>query len=93
LDNIVNFLGKWHLVPENSQYEFGEPPKSGTYKILQKDNTLTFVMNWVNSQGEKQAVEYSEICDGKFYDYPVKEIADEIRLSLKNDALLESEAK
>ncbi len=93
MDNIVNFLAKWHLVPESSHYGFGESQISGNYEIIQYNNILTFVMNWVNSQGEKQAVEYSEICDGKFYDYPVKEIADEIRLSLKNDALLESEAK
>jgi hypothetical protein len=50
-------------------------------------------MNWLGSQGEKQAMEYSEVCAGKFHDYLVKEIADEIRLILKNDTLLESEAK
>lgn len=71
----------------------GEPPQSGTYEILQDGERLTFKMAWVDGQGGAHAMEYLEVCDGTFHDYPVKAIADEICLSLKSEVLLESVAR
>ncbi|HKJ28051.1 MAG TPA: hypothetical protein VJ965_10460 [Anaerolineales bacterium] len=93
MTGIENFLGKWMFIPERAAYEFGPPPKSGTYEILQDGQTLMFNIAWVDDKGEAQAVSYAEVCDGEFHDYPVKQAADEICLSLKHAALLESEAR
>jgi len=93
MKGIDTFLGKWMLNPDRSNYELGEPPQSGTYEILEKDQILTFKMAWKDSAGDHHEMEYSEICDGKFHEYPVKEIADELCLRLKSESLLESIAK
>ncbi len=93
MEDIQRFLGKWSLVSDRSAYDLGEPPQSGTYEILADGRLLTFKMNWVDSQGNERAMDYSEVCDGNFHNYPVKAIADEICLTLRNSDLLESIAK
>lgn len=90
---IERFSGKWTLVSGKAVYELGEPPQSGSYEIIENNGVLTFKMAWVDSKGNSHALEYAEICDGEFHDYPVKEIADEIRLNLTNPDLLESTAR
>ena len=93
MKGIERFLGKWTLESEKAAYELGQPPKSGTYEIINNDGVLTFKMAWVDSNDKSHAMEYAEICDGQFHDYHVKEIADEICLNLANESLLESTAK
>ncbi len=91
--SIDKFLGKWELVAGRSEYELGSPPSSGTYEIIMDGDKLIFRMEWSDSEGKDHEMEYSEVCDGEFHEYPNTEIADEICLSLKHDDLLESSAK
>lgn len=90
---IDKFLGKWELIPGQAKYELGSPPSSGTYEIIADGDTLIFKMVWTDGEGKAHDMAYSEVCDGKFYDYPHTEIAYEICLGLKSDKLLESSAK
>ena len=90
---VDRFLGRWELVPDQSEYDLGSPPASGMYEIIREGDKLTFKMEWMDAEGIEQKMAYSEICDGKFHAYPNTEIADEICLSLKSDHLLESLAK
>ncbi len=87
------FLGKWEFVPDQSTYEMGSPPLSGTYEIVQDGEKLIFKMVWRDVDGESHELAYSEVCDGKFHAYPHSDIADEICLRLKRDDLLTSSAK
>ena len=93
MNNVESFIGKWTLNPEKSQYDLGTPPKSGTYEIIEQDGLLTFKMSWVDASDEKRFMEYTERCDGQFHKYPVKEIADEMRLTLTSPTILESESR
>lgn len=93
MPKIDGFLGSWQMLPEKSNYEMGEPPKSGTYEIVQDGHKLTFIMNWVSAANEAQHMAYSEICDGQFHPYTDAPIADEICLTLQSDTILESIAK
>lgn len=93
MPKIDNFLGKWKMLPEMSVYAAGEPPKSGTYEIVQDGKKLTFIMDWVDAAGEAKHMAYSEICDGQFHPYTDAPIADEICLTLESDHILKSVAK
>lgn len=93
MPKIEGFLGKWQMQPALSNYELSEPPKSGTYEIVQDGNKLAFIMDWVDAASEAQHMAYSEICDGQFHPYTDAPIADEICLTLKSDTQLESVAK
>lgn len=90
---IDGFLGKWQMLPEESDYAAGVPPKSGTYEILRNGDKLTFIMNWVSDTGKSQHMAYSEICDGQFHPYTDAPIADEICLTLQSDTILHSVAR
>jgi len=93
MEIIDNFLGRWALLPEQANYEFGVSPFSGTYEIIKEGETLTFNMDWVDSEGKAQSMSYSEICDGKFHEMKITSIADELCLSLKSSTILQSIAK
>ena len=36
---LYNFLGSWQLFPEKGNYESGDRPKSGIYKIESEEGT------------------------------------------------------
>lgn len=62
---IDNFLGKWILVPEESIYEQGTPPKRATYSF--KTNTgenLIVSINWTDSENKDHEITYEMIPDG-----------------------------
>jgi hypothetical protein len=63
-----HFIASWQLFPEKGTYEKGDRPRSGTYRIFNKeqDPCLHFEMNWVNLQGQAFTAEYSLVPDGQF---------------------------
>ncbi len=93
MSGIDNFLGKWSLVPEKSDYGLGAPPKQGTYEIVQDGDTLTFLMDWIDQAGKHKSMSYSEICDGKLHPYTDSEMADQISLTLVSESILTSQAR
>jgi len=93
MNKIEPFLGLWKLIPEQSKYESGTPPQSGSYEIIGDGQQLTFKMDWVDSTGQQKQMTFSEICDGQFHPYADNSAVDEICLKLASPTLSESHAK
>lgn len=91
--SVEKFLGKWTIDSERSEYQLGDPPKQGTYEIVQEENKLTFLMDWIDQADEHKQMSFSEICDGEFHPYEASEAIDEIKLELLDGPILESLAK
>ncbi len=78
-----NFLGKW--VISESHYEMGTPPQSGSYTIsIEKDTTLRFDMEWIDSQGQSHSMYYLSNVDGEMHKYENKSVADYVKSTLVN---------
>ncbi len=62
-----NFLSSWQLFPEKGTYEFGERPKSGTYKIEidGSGKQLSISLNWVSLEDQAFTSNYSAIPNGE----------------------------
>lgn len=62
-----NFLSSWQLFPEKGTYEFGERPKSGTYKIEigGSGKQLSISLNWVSLEDQAFTSHYSAIPNGE----------------------------
>jgi len=55
--------GKWEFIPELSFYEHGEPPQSCLYEISVDGFNVNFKLSWVQTNGEKIAIEFGGIAD------------------------------
>lgn len=78
-----NFLASWQLFPEKGNYEFGERPKSGIYKIESagEDKQLVIHHNWVNLENQAFASDYRIIADGSLHEFENKALADEVQVN------------
>jgi hypothetical protein len=65
--DAYNFLSSWQLFPEKGSYEFGERPKSGTYKIEigGSGKELNISLNWVSLEDQAFTSHYSVIPNGE----------------------------
>ncbi len=70
-----NFIASWQLFPEKGNYEFGNRPKSGIYKIEGTDHKkeLRISNNWVTLENQAFASQYQLIADGALH--PLAEAA------------------
>ncbi|MEM8862715.1 MAG: hypothetical protein AAGD96_30770 [Chloroflexota bacterium] len=90
---IEKYLGKWIMDTSRSNYQLGDPPQKGTYDIIQEDDRLVFLMDWVDQAGDQKQMSFSEICDGEFHPYHNSPAVDEIQLQLMDGPILQSLAK
>lgn len=75
------FLGLWQLIPESCQYEQGDPPASGFYRIEEnKDGTLEFTAQWVDAAGKSDSVSFSGFPDGTKMPFAAGELADSLAI-------------
>ena len=76
-----NFLASWQLFPEKGIYEYGERPKSGTYRISADgdDKTLQIDHNWVSLENEAFTASYSLKADGDLHDFFDTNLADRVQ--------------
>ena len=93
MSGLEKFLGKWTLVPEKSDYGLGQPPQSGTYEIVQEGERVSFLMDWIDHEGEHKTMSFSEVCDGKLHPYEGEGPVDQISLTLEGDSFLNSQAR
>lgn len=58
-----NFISSWQLFPEKGTYEFGNRPKSGTYKteVSGSGKELIISMNWVSLEDQAFSSQFSAI--------------------------------
>ena len=76
-----NFLASWQLFPEKGIYEYGERPKSGTYRISpgDVDKTLRVDHNWVSLENEAYTSSYVITADGDLHDLSDGHLADKVQ--------------
>ena len=60
----AGFLGTWILIPESCEYEQGDPPRSGRYRIEERDGHLSFTVEWTAADGTHHDVEFAGLPDG-----------------------------
>lgn len=70
------FLGTWLLDPESCQYEQGDPPRSGSYRIEEAGERLAFHMEWIDAAGESLSASFTGIPDGTPEAFPGGDLAD-----------------
>ena len=78
-----NFLASWQLFPEKGNYEFGERPKSGIYKIQAAENKreLTIAHNWVSLDNKAFTSQYELIADNELNEFKNTDLADHVQAS------------
>src|SRR5688572_17039939 len=74
-----NFLASWQLFPEKGNYEWGERPRSGIYKIesAEENKELRIINTWVTLENLAFSSEYRIIADGGLHEFDRKELADQ----------------
>ena len=74
-----NFLASWQLFPEKGNYEWGERPKSGIYKIEVVDGRKELIISqhWVTFENQAFDSRYTIIADGSLNDFSDRELADQ----------------
>ncbi|MBL7728137.1 MAG: DUF2452 domain-containing protein [Dinghuibacter sp.] len=77
-----NFLASWQLFPEKGIYEYGERPKSGTYKVeaVNGAKTLIISQNSVSLENKALAAQYQVLADGQLQPFDVPEMAEQVQV-------------
>ena len=88
---LYNFLGSWQLFPEKGNYEFGERPKSGIYKIESSENKkeITISHSWTTIENRGFSSQYKVIADGELHSFEDKQLADEMQVLLVDSITFE----
>ncbi|XEC93085.1 hypothetical protein AB6A23_17090 [Paenibacillus tarimensis] len=88
--NIRPFLGEWKLIPEQSRYEMGHPPKKAFYRIQPKNEQFSFTAEWTTEDDNRFQVTYYSVPDGKSYPYGNPRLADTISSRLLDGRTLDT---
>jgi hypothetical protein len=84
------FIGTWKLDPEQSKYQFGTPPQSGTYRIEKEGSGYLITMDWVDVQGKSFHQSYTSIPDGMQHPYENPQVAEFVSMTRIDDLTLDS---
>lgn len=78
-----NFIASWQLFPEKCNYEQGDRPKSGTYRIEgdSEGNKLTIFHNWVSLENQAFSSEYTVVADGDLHGFYDEAMADKVQVN------------
>lgn len=81
---LYNFLSSWQLFPEKGNYENGNRPKNGIYKIetLEGKKEITVSHSWTNIENQGFSSQYKVIADGELHSFENRHLADEVQVSL-----------
>ncbi len=88
----AGFLGTWILIPASCDYEQGEPPTSGTYRIAEHDGRLEFTIDWTDAEGKPHHAEFSGVPDGRKMPFDGGELADAMSITAVSARELTSSA-
>ncbi len=77
-----NFLGSWQLFPEKSEYQWGDRPRSGIYKVEAPgtDRQLVIYHTWVNLEGRAYEAQFRITADGQLNDFDSRELAEQVQV-------------
>lgn len=81
---LYNFLGSWQLFPEKGNYESGDRPKSGIYKIESSENRkeITISHSWTTIENQGFSSQYKVTADGELHSFDDRQLADEVQVLL-----------
>lgn len=77
-----NFLASWQLFPEKSNYEWGDRPLSGIYKLepgMEGKKEIRIIHNWVTLENRAFSSDFVLTADGGLNEFMNKELADEVQ--------------
>jgi hypothetical protein len=85
-----NFIASWQLFPEKGTYEYGERPRSGTYRVASIPDTrqLSFHQDQVNIEGKAFVSQYTLLADGKLNDFDDPSLAEKVQVSFPDSISL-----
>jgi hypothetical protein len=88
---LYNFLGSWQLFPEKGNYELGDRPKSGLYKIESSENKkeVTVSHSWTTIENEGFSSQYKVIADGDMHPFDDRQFADAFQVELVDSITFE----
>ena len=86
-----NFLASWQLFPEKGNYEYGERPKSGIYKVEAVADTkdLSISHNWVSLENQAFNSYYKILADGDLNEMNNKDWADHAQVNFEDSISFE----
>src|SRR5688572_26013172 len=78
-----NFLAAWQLFPEKGNYEHGERPKSGIYKIESPEGKKELIIyhNWVTLENQALSSQYHVLADGAINPFAQPQLADQAQVN------------
>jgi hypothetical protein len=77
-----NFLASWQLFPEKGNYELGNRPKSGLYKLEADTDSklLSISHSWTTMENEGFSAQYKLLADGDIHSFENQELANEAQV-------------
>ncbi len=80
---VYNFLASWQLFPEKGNYELGERPRSGYYRISSADDKKELVINrsWVSLEGQAFESEFRMNAVRDMQAFAQTDFADHVQLN------------
>lgn len=78
-----NFLASWQLFPEKCNYELGDRPKSGIYKVESVEGSKSLIVshNWVTLENQAFASTYTVNADGSLNEFSEHNLADKVQVN------------
>jgi hypothetical protein len=91
LVQAYNFLASWQLFPEKSNYEYGDRPKSGNYKVESnaESRQLSISHNWLSLENQAYGSQYKIHADGSLNEFDNRDLADEVQVSFMDSISFE----
>lgn len=89
---IDAFIGTWKMLPEQNNYQFGNPPQAGLYIIAVDGEGYEITMQWTAHDGNAMNMSYKAIPDGKSYATDAPSV-DTMSMTRVDDKTLDSDAK
>ena len=86
------FLGDWTLDVATCEYEQGEPPQSGTYRIEASGDEVNIAMDWIDAEGESHHVSFRGRPDGSRMPFNGGPLADALAITAPSQKELNSAA-
>lgn len=76
-----NFLASWQLFPEKGNYENGDRPKSGIYRIDSPEGSKELVIshNWVTLENQAFNAHFRVLADGSLNAFDNRDLAEEVQ--------------
>jgi len=87
------FLGDWRLIPESCQYDQGEAPASGSYRIsVGAEGILSLTTQWKEPNGQAHSFTLSGKPDGSKAPFDGGDLADALAITAVSPRELNSYA-